>query len=1337
MPVSRRTFLSAGATLLASIGASAALPDGAARAASPAAPDPKQTDLALYRPVAVSSTDYAPTPGSFAVDRLAQVGVKGSGWRAATGDPQWISVDLQAPCRVEAVTLVFEATAADPPFDGNWGNTDGDEIRSSAAVAYTLDVSADGRAWRTVHAVTDGAGGSVAIKLDQPVTARWVRLSVTKRTNTNPVGLNGFQVYGTAVAPRPAAKGWTSWEGGNTRPAPALTVAEDGTVPLESGWSLTLDDFVSAAPTGPGVDTRDWLPAIVPGTVLTSLVDQGHLPDPVGGFENMRVPEALSRHEWWYRRPVKLPRGFDAGPGRHVWLEFDGVNHQATAWVNGVEVGTVGHPFARAAFDITAALTNNQEHVLAVKVTPMPHPGTPGDKGSDGSTFVQSGQIYLDSPTYLAVSGWDWMPAVRDRVTGIWNHVRLRSTGAAVLGDPHVVTKVPSARSATVAISVPVRNAATTAITVTVRAAFETTKLSRTVTVPAGQTVTATFDTVTVRNPRLWWPNGYGDPVLHDLTLTATVGGKSGKSGESGKTSDQRTVRFGIREFAYAWDQPVVISPPAIPPLNFQNDRATQTVTMSPQHARYVRILAGQRATGWGVSMWSLAVTDGDGGTDLALHQPATASSTDNDSDGAANVTDGDDGTRWSSAYQDDQWVRVDLGAAKDFDRVTIVWEAAYALDFKVQVSPDDGAWTDVAAVNNETPIGDTGVQTETFPARTARYLRILGGRRTTSWGISMWTLSVRNGSGPDLALHKGVTASGDDGNPAANAVDDNPRTRWSSRYQDGEWIRVDLGAGTTFDTVVIAWEQAYARDYTIQVSDDDQNWTDVKKVDNTAVELKISVNGTPVFARGGNWGWDELLRRTEPYRTRDTVAMHRDMNFTMIRNWLGSSNREEFYAACDEFGILVWNDFWEAGQFIDSSPTYIDIAADTIRRYRTHPSIVVWCGANEEYPPAAIGAGLEKAVADEDSEVIYVPSSNAGIVSGSGPWHWIDPALYADPNQYAAGVFGFHTEIGMPVIPVVETMRNLVGDQPEWPAGEVWNYHDWSPIGNQHTDRYQAAIDARLGASTTLEQFAVRAQFVNYENHRAMFEAWNASLWQNASGLLLWMSHPAWYSTVWQTYDYDLDVNGAYYGARQACEAQHVQADPGTWRVRAVNHTPAALTGATVLARRYDLNGQQLGTTQRQLLDVPASAGTAAFTVPAPTGPGLHLVRLELRDATGRLLSENTYWRYAKDTDMQVLNTMPRTRLAVSAGGVHRSGDVDEVTATVTNRGSSVAALIRLAVRDDRGERVLPARYDDNYFWLLPGETRRVTLSWPGRLGRSRGVRVSAEAYNATRVTT
>jgi lambda repressor-like predicted transcriptional regulator len=1313
--VSRRSFLSAGAGLLASVGVSGLLPEAAQAAPTPAIP----ADLALHRPVAVSSTDYAPTPSAFAVDGLPQVGVRGSGWRAATGDPQWISVDLQAPCRVEAVTLTFEATLTDPPFDGNYGNTDGHEVLSSAATAYRIEVSPDGTAWQTVHETDQGQGGVQAIGLAAPVTARWIRMTATKRATSNPVGLNGFQVYGTPLAKQPAAQGWTSWAGGNTRPAPALSVAGDGTLPLESGWALTMDDFAgtddgAALSTG-ARDVRDWLPATVPGTVLATLVEQGHLPDPVGGFENLRIPEALSRHSWWYRRAFRLPPELDTSAGRHVWLEYDGVNHEATTWVNGVSVGTVTHPFARGVLDITSALQGHTDHVVAVKVTPMPHPGTPGDKSSNGQTFVQGGHLYLDSPTYLAVSGWDWIPAVRDRVSGLWNHVRLRSTGSIVIGDPHVTTKVPSTSQAEVTVAVPVQNVASTPSTVTVHAGFDKVRLDRTVTVPAGASVTVTFAPVTVRDPKLWWPNGYGDPNLHDLEITATVGGKQ---------SDHRTTRFGIREFSYDSFQPVVISPPGKPPLDFTDDHATQTVTFDRQHRRYLRIQAGARATGWGVSMWELSIADGTG-PNLALSKAVTASG--DDGSPAANAVDGNPGTRWSSRYQDNEWIQVDLGAAADFDRVTISWEQAYALDYRVQVSDDGDGWTDVKSVSNDTPIGNTGTQVVPIPAQTKQYLRIQGGKRVTDYGISMWELSVSDGAGPDLAVRKAVTASGDDGNPAANAVDGNPRTRWSSRYQDNEWIQVDLGSAQTFDTVTIAWETAYAREFVVQVSDDGQSWTDVKSVSNAAIELKISVNGVPVFCRGGNWGWDELLRRTEPYRTRETVAMHRDMNFTMIRNWIGSSNREELYAACDEFGILVWNDFWEAGPFIDESQTYIDVVTDTIRRYRNHPCIAVWCGANEEYPPAAIGAGLEQAIATEHPEIVYIPSSNAGAVSGSGPWNWVEPAAYADPNLYKAGVFGFHTELGMPVIPHVETMRNLVGDQPEWPPGEVWNYHDWSPIGNQHTDAYQDAIDARLGPSASLEQFTRRAQFVNYENHRAMFEAWNANLWQNASGVLLWMSHPAWYSTVWQTYDYDLDVNGAYYGARVSCEPIHVQADPGSWRVRAVNHTTAALSGVTVTATLYDLTGRALGRPVSQKLSVAASSTTPAFTVAAAGSP-LHLVRLRMTDDRGRVLSENTYWRYAKPEDMQALTGLTPTHLTVSTSG----GGSDGLTAAVTNHGGTVAPLIRLAARDGHGDRILPARYDDNYFWLLPGESRRVTVAWPSRLGKPRGARVTAQAYNS-----
>ena len=196
----------------------------------------------------------------------------------------------------------------------------------------------------------------------------------------------------------------------------------------------------------------------------------------------MRVPEALSRHSWWYRRPFRLPPGLSRGPGRHVWLEFDGINHQAEIWLNGTRVGELTHPFARGAFDVTSVLTGG-EQVLAARISPMPHPGNPGDKGPGGVSFLNSNEVSLDFPSYISVSGWDWKPAVRDRAAGIWDHVRLRSTGPALLGDPRVDTslpRLPDTSLAEVTVVVPVRNASAATQAVTVSAAFGDVQVSTT-----------------------------------------------------------------------------------------------------------------------------------------------------------------------------------------------------------------------------------------------------------------------------------------------------------------------------------------------------------------------------------------------------------------------------------------------------------------------------------------------------------------------------------------------------------------------------------------------------------------------------------------------------------------------------------------------------------------------------------------------------------------------------------------------------------------------------------------------------------------------------------------
>ncbi len=1189
--VSRRTFLSANATLLAGFALSKARPGtpvaGTTLASKPGASGPAAaTDLALYQPVTVSSTAYGPTPAEFAVDRLAETGAGGTGWRAGGPDPQWITVDLQAPCRVEAVVLVFEAKASDPawvpaPGSNPYVSTTGWEIMSSCATAFQLDVSADGATWSTVYQTTSGTGGVMRIPLATPVSARWVRMTATRQSNDTPLQVNGFQVYGTSEHPRPPATGWSNW--GSQPPAPpaALSPAPDGTVsldsgPIEPGWALTLDDWAGTSDgrtlsTG-SAGTGGWVRATVPGTVLASLVEQGHFPDPVEGFGNLRIPEALSRHSWWYRRPFRLPPAFDSGPGRHVWLEFDGINHQAEIWLNGTQVGTLTHPFARGSFDVTSALAGG-EQALAVRISPMPHPGNPGDKGPSGVSFLNSNEVSLDFPSYISVSGWDWMPAVRDRVAGIWDHVRLRSTGPAVLGDPRVDTSLPNLPDtslAEVTIVVPVRNASASAQAVTVSAAFGGVQVSTTVSVPGGGQTEVTFSpadfpALRVSHPRLWWPNGYGEAARYDLVMTASVGGAE---------SDRRTRRIGLRQVDYE-----------LPPLIIDGgtDRGTQVENFPLQHARYLRIQCGSRATGWGDSMWTLSVFDtASPGTDLALHQTATASSVDDPSRGPGNAVDGDPNTRWSSAYQDNQWIEVDLGAVVAFNQVEIVWEQAYALNYVIEVSGDGTTWAGVTSVSN-------------------------------------------------------------------------------------------------------------------------------------SAAFRIKVNGVPIFCRGGNWGWDELLRRMLPDRMGDVMSMHRDMNFTMIRNWGGCSTREEFYDGCDENGILVWTEFWEGdGLFPDQQDTgvFLAQARDTILRYRIHPSIVVWCGANESYPPAAVDAGLSQAVHQAAPGVLYHSNSAADGTSSGGPYQWVDPTQYFS-GIWGGGQFGFHTEIGLPTVSVTESMQHLAGDQPGWPIGDVWYLHDWCTHGNQNVDTYQAAIETRLGAAASLDDFCVKAQFVNYENIRAMFEAWNTKLWNDASGLMLWMSNPAHHSTVWQTYDYDLDVNGTYYGARKGCEAVHVQASLTDWQVLVANHTAQAVRGATVTAELYDLSGSTLAAPQSQPVTVAPSSAAPLFTVGfAASLPSPHLLRLRLTGQRGRLLSDNVYWRYRSPQDMQALNQLPQVPVSASVQG--GGGGPDGLTVTLRNEGHAVAAMVVLSLRDRRsGQRVLPARYSDNYLWLLPGETRDVTVSW------------------------
>ena len=126
------------------------------------------------------------------------------------------------------------------------------------------------------------------------------------------------------------------------------------------------------------------------------------------------------------------------------------------------------------------------------------------------------------------------------------------------------------------------------------------------------------------------------------------------------------------------------------------------------------------------------------GTTNIALHQPTTASSTQSASYPAADATDGNLSTRWSSAFSDPQWLQVDLGSTQSICQVTLYWEHAYAKAFQIQVSADASTWTTIYS----TTTGTGGTQTLNVTG-SGRYIRMYGTTRATQWGYSLWEFSV------------------------------------------------------------------------------------------------------------------------------------------------------------------------------------------------------------------------------------------------------------------------------------------------------------------------------------------------------------------------------------------------------------------------------------------------------------------------------------------------------------------------------------------------------------------------------------------------------------------
>jgi mannosylglycoprotein endo-beta-mannosidase len=321
---------------------------------------------------------------------------------------------------------------------------------------------------------------------------------------------------------------------------------------LNSGWQgMPIGKVSAAGPqlSQPAYPLTGWQPAVVPGTVLTTQLANKQVPDPFFGMNNERIPDIYKTgrdyYTYWF---VKDFQEAPAASNGQVWLHFRGVNYSCEVFLNGHKLNKKTHygMFLRQTYNITPYLAKDGRNRLAVVVYPSDPVGNPnGGQGGDGTIARSVATQYT--------AGWDWIRPIRDRNTGIWDKVTIEKTKQVDLKNPHVITRVPGVRRpegaqapATIQVTTELENPTPLPVTGVVQYTIAGQLVKQSLTLPAHTTRQVSLPALTLKNPKLWWPNGYGPHNLYPLQLQFLVGGRT--------VSDAETVQVGVREIRTQWN---------------------------------------------------------------------------------------------------------------------------------------------------------------------------------------------------------------------------------------------------------------------------------------------------------------------------------------------------------------------------------------------------------------------------------------------------------------------------------------------------------------------------------------------------------------------------------------------------------------------------------------------------------------------------------------------------------------------------------------------------------------------------------------------------------------
>jgi beta-mannosidase len=528
---------------------------------------------------------------------------------------------------------------------------------------------------------------------------------------------------------------------------------------------------------------------------------------------------------------------------------------------------------------------------------------------------------------------------------------------------------------------------------------------------------------------------------------------------------------------------------------------------------------------------------------------------------------------------------------------------------------------------------------------------------------------------------------------------------------------------------------------------------------DPNALGYTLVVNGRKVYAKGWNWvPMDVLYSVPQPEKLERLLTLAKRAHVNLLRIWGGGLiEKEAFYQQCDRLGIMVWQEFIQSSSGIDNTPSttpeYIALVANTaehvVLRKRNHPSLVVWCGGNElsgehELPLDSTHPvlGVLKGIVERlDPDRLWLPTSPSGRVFGNtleliakdptalhdihGPWEY--QGAVEHHALYNQGASLLHSEFGVEGITNLRTLNATLTKEHQWPVDLDNPY--WFHRGAWWVKR--PMWDKTFGELRSVEELVHATQFIQADGLRYALEADRRRKYHN-SGTLPWQfNEPYPMAACTSAVDYYARPKPSYYAVSRAYALLLISArfDTSAWgdweqfeaQIWISNSYERSYSDATLQMRLLGADGS-IYAERTEIVSFGANCSALLSSLQeslAGIPEEVFFLDLQLFDPDGAFLCHNRYI-FSGTTTLAPLFAYSPASLSTSS---RRNGS-DQIL-TLTNTCQTTAMFVWLEDARDLNASGY-AYFDDNYFSLLPGESRNVTVTWENVTPAERRVEIS-----------